>query len=619
MSDIKLRGTRTVLWLALLATFLGLAVLPPACFATDVEVTLFGPKQYLQTPGNPQAYSDTFSGMACQGKLIVTNGDAEGDNRVSSALIVFDGQQVFGPSTLNQQVYTLEAPVSVAAGNSLSVVLASAPRSQSSSLMRRTEQPSSPRGHLTVQVVLEMTPDATTTQVVGTSGGTVSVKNHLGDTFTLTIPPLALDRDTSISVSALPSAPPNPIAQNLYPGVVLAPPGLEFGLPVSVDITPHNPVANPGVASLYWIEDSGHVLPIANQTSAHGEIFHFSPPIAWGAPSCDDMGARLWWWKGEPTRTPQNIIDDYYGVTSLMQTAWNLGCPPPVINALLDESISIAVESGDVLQAEPAEPFPEFMLCGPYNILMNRWADVVSAALASITGSTTVDKTDIGWLKNDYQEIIARKCKFSLSPPSLNLQVGETSQTGITATLRMRDSTRSCAVLDWYNSNPNAVAIAPSGMACVPSGVRLGVANVSANCEGLDSSNQTVVTVCSLSGTWTGPYSGDTFSCAARAANGVCSQIGPPKSISGPVSVPFTQTGTTVSAVIVGISITGTNVNGTVDLGPVMVPCNAGTSTCPAGISGTLAPDCSSFSGYFYEDRTRTRTGTFTLYPPAAQ
>jgi hypothetical protein len=107
--------------------------------------------------------------------------------------------------------------------------------------------------------------------------------------------------------------------------------------------------------------------------------------------------------------------------------------------------------------------------------------------------------------------------------------------------------------------------------------------------------------LCSLNGTWQGQYSGTTIT-----------HKGKPKGVSGPVTAVFAQDGTSVSGVVYGVSVSGTNDDGTVTVG-AEVPCRKGTSECPAGLTGTLSPDCSTLSGSFYVDRPRTIEGQFSL------
>lgn len=170
-----------------------------------------------------------------------------------------------------QPGYKLNAPISMNANNSILVIILGKPGS-----------------YLTFQAEAEITPDATTTQVIGIAGGTMSVQNHLGDTLTLQIPSLALDNDTPISVSALPNPLPSPDAQNLYPGAVLEPAGLVFSVPATITVTFPPAVELPDTTLLSWLKDSDSILPLANQTPAQnnieGGIYHFSN-VTVGLPS----------------------------------------------------------------------------------------------------------------------------------------------------------------------------------------------------------------------------------------------------------------------------------------------------------------------------------------------
>lgn len=358
--------------------------------------------------------------------------------------------------------------------------------------------------------------DATSTQVIGIDGGTVSVQNHLGDTFTVTIPPLASDEDTSISVSALPNALPSAMAQNVYPGVVLGPPGLHFSLPIKIDVSPHYPPKNPNAAILHWLIDSQHILPIANQSTTQngfeGELYHFSPPIFLGDMSCADIQADEEWISvDEPIHTPCELGDAYDGMMSLAQAAKQTGCTQEYNFVVQHAKSLIEVQTPELL----AEPLPRDP-CGANTNCVLRWADLVSSVLNNAS---------------EAQDIKSNKaCKLSVSPQYLFLEVGETWQQGITATLLdPNGNEESCGIINWYSSNLNVVDIAASGMVSVPTGVGSGVANVSANCDGQLAS--TKVSVCSLSGTWQGTYAAQTIACAERDSDGCCIKWGGPDCI----------------------------------------------------------------------------------------
>jgi RHS repeat-associated protein len=115
----------------IITLFLFLSFLIGTSFA--VEVTLFGPNQYVRTTGPANVYTDTFSAIPGEARLIVKNGDWDDSQRVtdaiSSASVVVNGEQIFGPDDFNQQVHILETSVNLAEDNSITVELASNPGS----------------------------------------------------------------------------------------------------------------------------------------------------------------------------------------------------------------------------------------------------------------------------------------------------------------------------------------------------------------------------------------------------------------------------------------------------------------------------------------------------------
>jgi hypothetical protein len=110
---------------------LAVALILGVCIATAaaVDVTRFGPKQYVREKGKPQTVTDTFAAYADPGTILVENGDGDGDHRVRSAVISLNGQQVFGPSDFNPHVGHLEATVDLLETNTLEVEVRSKPGS----------------------------------------------------------------------------------------------------------------------------------------------------------------------------------------------------------------------------------------------------------------------------------------------------------------------------------------------------------------------------------------------------------------------------------------------------------------------------------------------------------
>jgi hypothetical protein len=88
--------------------------------ASAVEVTRFGPKQYVCEKGKPQTVTDTFPADPGRGWVIVKNGDENGRREVSSAAIILNGKRVFAPWTFNHH-HHYKDHIHLLASNTLSV------------------------------------------------------------------------------------------------------------------------------------------------------------------------------------------------------------------------------------------------------------------------------------------------------------------------------------------------------------------------------------------------------------------------------------------------------------------------------------------------------------------
>lgn len=106
---------------------------------SDGGFVLSAPVTYIhtfsRTKGAPAQVSDSFDlfdGSTGPYVIRISNGDPKGNNRVSSADILINSTEVFGPNAFNQQVGTLSAPLTSlnASGNKVQVELQSAPGSQ---------------------------------------------------------------------------------------------------------------------------------------------------------------------------------------------------------------------------------------------------------------------------------------------------------------------------------------------------------------------------------------------------------------------------------------------------------------------------------------------------------
>jgi hypothetical protein len=151
-----------------------------ASMTGKVELTLLGPKQYLRTTGKPNIYTDAFPGRFGQGKLIVKNGDANGDDRISSAIIKINGIQIFGTSDFNQNVQFMERTANLQEENSISIELRSKPGS-----------------YLTIQIKAEI--EAEEAEVIGPEGGTISTSSGIQ----AYIPAGATDKKIVVGISAV--------------------------------------------------------------------------------------------------------------------------------------------------------------------------------------------------------------------------------------------------------------------------------------------------------------------------------------------------------------------------------------------------------------------------------
>ena len=81
--------------------------------SSAVEVNLLGPKKYQRTKGKPNVFTETFPGTLGIANLIIQNGEAHGEKRISSAIIKLNGEEVLGPDYFNQTVYNVQIPVNL--------------------------------------------------------------------------------------------------------------------------------------------------------------------------------------------------------------------------------------------------------------------------------------------------------------------------------------------------------------------------------------------------------------------------------------------------------------------------------------------------------------------------
>ena len=114
--------------LCILTVFLLLAS-PISTRIFAVEDSVFGPQRFNRTKGAPNEYADSFAGVAGVASIKIKNGNDKGRNRISSAYILINGEQIFGPSDFNQKVDSLTKTIELTTQNSISVKMKSKPSS----------------------------------------------------------------------------------------------------------------------------------------------------------------------------------------------------------------------------------------------------------------------------------------------------------------------------------------------------------------------------------------------------------------------------------------------------------------------------------------------------------
>ncbi len=99
---------------------------PPCCSGSPV----FGPAVYQRDTAKPVVVDKNFSVTNAGSYILcIINGDAAGNNRISSAVISINGIEVVSPNEFNQQVGTITKPVTLNKDNLISVEVRSSPGS----------------------------------------------------------------------------------------------------------------------------------------------------------------------------------------------------------------------------------------------------------------------------------------------------------------------------------------------------------------------------------------------------------------------------------------------------------------------------------------------------------
>ena len=96
-------------------------------------VNVFGPEVFFRSTGKPETVRQSFTlPPMADGPyvMVLINGDADGGNRVSSAVLLLNGELIIGPSDFDQQAFRIEREVFLLPDNILEVELKSGPGSK---------------------------------------------------------------------------------------------------------------------------------------------------------------------------------------------------------------------------------------------------------------------------------------------------------------------------------------------------------------------------------------------------------------------------------------------------------------------------------------------------------
>jgi len=126
-------------------------------------------------------------------------------------------------------------------------------------------------------------------------GDTLSIINHNKDSISLIIPPYALQDTTTITILPYFSAPNNPIAKNIFPGVRILPDSLRLLKPATIRVDISSGIPDTSLSTLFFLHDSSLAYPLGNpeisDSSMQGEIYHFSSYFG-GTPDGDEIAGQ---------------------------------------------------------------------------------------------------------------------------------------------------------------------------------------------------------------------------------------------------------------------------------------------------------------------------------------
>ncbi len=212
---------------------------------------------------------------------------------------------------------------------------------------------------------------------IGPEGGALQIENHLGDLIQLTIPPGAITTPTMVRLTTLAGAPPNPIARNVFPGVVIQPEGLRLHESASLSLTLADELNSPSTSLLLYVKDGGLVLPIGRQsvskTTIEGLIHHFSTYTG-GQPSGGEAASQA----GKasnlpPPADPYGWQDTYDVCDALFEWGEIVERTGGDGQQYIDKAIEAAKRDAANFLEQPVPADP----CGDYLDVLFKYADLL--------------------------------------------------------------------------------------------------------------------------------------------------------------------------------------------------------------------------------------------------
>ncbi len=158
----------------------------------------------------------------------------------------------------------------------------------------------------------------TVRKTIGSEGGVIEAINSRGDTIRLEIPSGALSGSVDISVDPLDEPPANPIGENVFPGVDLAPDGLMLLKAATLKVSPAEGTVD-ARALLFHLRQADFVVPISEQEVnggvISGKIRHFSSYLG-GSPSGNEASQQAGQAAGQSQGSShwQSTLDDVGGL-----------------------------------------------------------------------------------------------------------------------------------------------------------------------------------------------------------------------------------------------------------------------------------------------------------------